>query len=236
MNFEEFLQPAQSVDETPAPSEPSEKDDESPSEEINDHEIELDVQKQVVEQLAADKAEMELVAEEAKAALDTAKADNENARAENEKLLAEIAALKSELAASRTELASVKSELAAERAREFDVQERNPNALALLDRDVELPDRFPGETRDQVLEVLKFARDTAEAEGRNRRAQLLESVLVANEPNGTLAKKREELEKLFTENANIVSGPVIEELKNRGISHKEGEEYLLPSEIIKRNY
>ena len=37
-------------------------------------------------------------------------------------------------------------------------------------------------TREQVLEVIKEARDKAEAEGRIRRAQVLEGVLVANEP------------------------------------------------------
>ena len=61
-------------------------------------------------------------------------------------------------------------------------------------------------------------------------------MLAANEPNGTLAKRRVELEKLFADNANILSGTVIEELKKRGISHKHGEEYLLPSEIVKRTY
>ena len=80
---------------------------------------------------------------------------------------------------------------------EFDQQERNPNALALLDREMELPDRFPGETRDHVLEVIKEARDAAEKDGRRRRAQLLEGVLVANEPNGGLSKKRMALEKFF---------------------------------------
>ena len=108
--------------------------------------------------------------------------------------------------------------------------------IALLDRNIECEDRFPGETRDHVLEVIKEARDRDEADGRVRRAQLLESVLVANEPNGTLTRRRAELEKLFNDNGNILSGLVIDELKKLGISHKKGEEYLLPSEIIKRTY
>ena len=138
--------------------------------------------------------------------------------------------------ALKHELARKDSELAARMEKEFDLQERNPNALALLDREIEVPDRFPGETRDHVLEVIAAARAVAEAEGRVRKAQLLEAVLMANEPNGLLAKRREELEKLFSENNNLVNGPVLEELKNRGISHKNGEDYLLPSEIMKRNY
>ena len=43
-------------------------------------------------------------------------------------------------------------------------------------------------------------------------------------------------EKLFADNGNLVSGPVIAELEKMGISHKNGEEYLLPAEIVKRNY
>ena len=74
------------------------------------------------------------------------------------------------------------------------------------------------------------------SEGRVRRAQLLEGVLVANEPNGTLSKKRAELEKLFNDNANIVTGTVMAELQKLGIPHKHGEEYLLPAEIVKRTY
>lgn len=182
--------------------------------------------------------------------LDVQKAVVEELAAENVELREQMSAKEAELAAVRAELEKAKSELSAEAAkvkdlegrldekffRELDLQERNPNSLALLDRDVDIPDRFPGETRDHVLEVIREARDAAESEGRIRRAQVLESVLVANEPNGTLARKRAELERLFAENGNIVSGPVIEELKRCGLSHKNGEEYLLPSEIIKRNY
>ena len=76
----------------------------------------------------------------------------------------------------------------------------------------------------------------AEKEGRLRHAQLLESVLLANQPVGNLEKKRKALEKFFNDNGNILSGPVIQELEKCGISHKKGEEYLLPSEIIKRTY
>lgn len=182
--------------------------------------------------------------------LDVQKAVVEELAAENVELREQMSAKEAELAALRAELEKAKSELSAEAAkvkdlesrldekffRELDLQERNPNSLALLDRDVDIPDRFPGETRDHVLEVIREARAAAESEGRIRRAQVLESVLVANEPNGTLARKRAELERLFAENGNIVSGPVIEDLKRCGLSHKNGEEYLLPSEIIKRNY
>ena len=111
-----------------------------------------------------------------------------------------------------------------------------PSQVSLLERAVELNERFPGETRDQVLEVIREARDAAEREGRVRRAQVLESVLMANEPVGQLAKRRAELQKLFSDNANILTGPVLDALKKQGILCKNGEEYLLPAEILKRVY
>ena len=96
--------------------------------------------------------------------------------------------------------------------------------------------RFEGETYDHVLEVIKEARDKCEAEGRIRRAQILEAVLVANEPTGNLAKRRAVIEKLFEDNNNILTGQVINELDKQGIPYKEGENYLLASEIIKKTF
>lgn len=207
MNFEEFL---------------SEEKSEKTAEETFAEPEELDIQKAVVEELAADKAKLDIQLEELQqhiAGLERRIADKDT----------EIANLKSQIA-------DLKSKLLDEQERHFDEQSRNPNSLALLDRDVELPDRFPGETRDHVLEVIKEARDQAEADGRIRRAQLLEGVLVTNEPDGSLAKKRASLEKFFADNGNILSGPVIDELNRCGIPYKKGEEFLLASEIMKRTY
>ena len=177
---------------------------------------ELDVQKAVVESLAADKAE------------------------QDERIVTlqkENAALKSELSTLKTKAEEMKAAL----ANVGDVLAKNAETdasskIALIDRDPELNDRFPGETRDHVLEVIREARDAAEKDGRLRRAQVLESVLVANELVGNLQKKRAALEKFFNDNANIMSGPVIAELEKCGIPHKNGETYLLPREILKRTY
>ena len=208
MNFEEFLAEGKEnkvVEETPL-AEPEE----------------LDIQKAVVEELAADKAKLDIQLDEMKQHM-----------AELEKKLEDKAA---EIATLEAKVGELKAKLLDEQERHFDEQSRNPNSLALLDRDVELPDRFPGETRDHVLEVIKEARDKAEAEGRVRCAQILESVLVANEPSGNLAQKRAALAKFFADNGNILSGPVIDELDSCGISYKKGEEFLLTSEILKRTY
>lgn len=176
----------------------------------------LDVQKAVVEELAADKAEQD----EKLASLIQ----------ENSNLKSQISKLEGQISEMKKALENVGEVLAK------NAEDSASNKIALLDRDPELNDRFPGETRDHVLEVLREARETAEKDGRIRRAQILESVLVVNDTVGTLAKKRAELEKIFTDNANILNGPVIEELTKRGISHKKGEEYLLTSEILKRVY
>ena len=177
---------------------------------------ELDVQKAVVESLAADKAEQD----ERIVTL----------QKENYTLKSEVSSLKSSLDEAKAALAKVGDVLAQNAETEVS------SKIALLDRDPELNDRFPGETRDHVLEIIREARDAAEKAGRIRRAQLLESVLVANEPIGNLAKKRSALEKFFADNANIMSGPVIAELEKCGISHKNGETYLLPGEILNRTY
>ena len=184
----------------------------------------IDVQKAVVESLAADKAEQdERLAEQDEriAAL----------QRENNSLKSQIAVLEDKLAQQSQALAKVGEVLAANAEAPIE-----SSKIALLDREVELKDRYPGESRDTVLEVIKESRDAAEQEGRLRRAQVLESVLVANEPVGNLAKKRDTLDKFFRENGNILSGPVIDELNKQGISYKNGEDYLLLSEILKRNF
>ena len=201
-----------------------------------DVEEQIDVQKAVVESLAADKAELDdkiNVLQNQICEKDKLLALKETELAKANELLAEKEALISGL---NIALAEKERILAENIEKTFETMSRNPNSLALLDRDVELPDRFPGETRDHVLEVIKEAYDKSEREGRIRRAQVLESVLVNNDFNGNLSTKRSELEKLFIDNGNIINGKVLEELIKLGISHKNGEEYLLTSEILKRNY
>ena len=190
---------------------------------------ELDVQKAVVEELAAEKAKLaeELAAMRRELALKDG--INKAMEAQKAGLEAQVNALKAEN--SRLEAAIAELEM-----KSFDEQARNPNMLALLDRELELPDRFPGETRDHVIEVLREAKDKAEAEGRLRKAQLLEGVLIANEPTGNLQAKRAALEKFLEANHNVINGAVINELDKYGIKYKDGDKYLLISEILQRTY
>lgn len=215
MNFEEFLKPA----------EPEEALKEKESEEIseNDQAVEevdfsdeLDVQKAVVESLAAEKIEQfEHIVELRKI--------NNQLRSENSELREKIELMREKLA-NVGEVLSCNSESPLS------------NQVSLIDRNCEIGDRFTGESRDHVLEVISQARDEAEKCGRVRRAQILEAVLLANEPNGELAKRRAKLEKIFIDNQYIVNGQVINELDKLDISYKCGENYLLPSEIINRTY
>jgi len=177
---------------------------------------ELTVQKAVVESLAAEKVEQD---ERITALLK-----------ENNALKSENSSLKEKIDELRKKCESLGEVLAT------NADDDKSNKISLIDRNVDLEDRFLGETRDHVLEVLAEACKKAEEEGRIRRAHVLESVLVVNESLGNLAKKREKLVRLFNENGNVISGSVIEELEKEGLSHKNGDEYLLVEEIIKRNY
>lgn len=215
MNPEEFLRPEDFIQPT------EENSTQEPQQE--DEPDELDVQRTVVEALAAEKAELadQFVSLQKKA---------ERLDADKKALAEQINVLKAEKEELRSALERVGEILSRNTERAASSQ------IALLDRDVDIDDRFPGETRDHVLEILREARDNAEKEGRRRRAQLLEAVLVANEPVGELKKRREKIERLFEENGHIINGTVIAALESIGISHKEGDNYLLASEILKRNY
>lgn len=235
-NFDEFI----TKKEPDAETRPVETVEDELVESTEEVEVEvtneLDVHKVVVEELAVEKAELREKMAGQEADMLALKTKYENAIRELEVKKAEVFSLKAEVEGLKGCVNALESKLSAQMAKDVDMQERNPNALALIDRDVDLPDRFPGESRDHVLEVIKEARDRAEAEGRLRRAQVLEGVLLVNEPNGNLAQRREALEKLFANNNNLITGEVLDELNRLGISHKNGEEYLLPSEILKRTY
>lgn len=243
MNFEEFLKPAQK--EVPAPE--TDENEKADVPEAVEAEESADVSQTIADPLAQEMiaaAEPEPTEVEESQQLEVSNAVVEELAKDTVEQQETIKSLRQQVSAQQSEIAALKLKIEEQNialgkvgetlARNSEVPESTK--VTLLERETELPDRFEGETRDHVLEVLKEARDAAEKEGRLRRAQILESVLCANEMNGTLAKKREELKKLFEANANLVTGPVIEELKNLGLTYKNGEEYLLPAEILSRSY
>ena len=211
MNYEDFIRPAEEPEQNVETSEEAFAE-EAPVEPS----VELDVQKAVVESLAADKAEQNVKIAEL--------------RKQNDELTSKVNDLTEKIEQMRMQLAKVGDLL----ARNSELPKSSQ--VTLLERNTELEDSFDGETLDHVLEVIREARDASEAAGRARRAQILESVLVANEPSGNLEKKRQELIKLFNDNQNVINGQVINELDKQKISYKLGENYLLVGEIIKRTY
>ena len=211
MNYEDFIRPAEEPEQNVETSEEAVVE-EAPVEPS----VELDVQKAVVESLAADKAEQSVKIAEL--------------RKQNDELTSKANDLTEKIEQMRMQLAKVGDLL----ARNSELPKSSQ--VTLLERNTELEDSFDGETLDHVLEVIREARDASEAAGRARRAQILESVLVANEPSGNLEKKRQELIKLFNDNQNVINGQVINELDKQKISYKLGENYLLVGEIIKRTY
>ena len=211
MNYEDFIRPAEEPEQNVETSEEAVAE-EAPIEPS----VELDVQKAVVESLAADKAEQNVKIAEL--------------RKQNDELTSKVNDLTEKIEQMRMQLAKVGDLL----ARNSELPKSSQ--VTLLERNTELDDSFDGETLDHVLEVIREARDASEAAGRARRAQILESVLVANEPSGNLEKKRQALIKLFNDNQNVINGQVINELDKQKISYKLGENYLLVGEIIKRTY
>ena len=211
MNYEDFIRPAEEPEQNVETSEEAVVE-EAPVEPS----VELDVQKAVVESLAADKAEQNVKIAEL--------------RKQNDELTSKVNDLTEKIEQMRMQLAKVGDLL----ARNSELPKSSQ--VTLLERNTELEDSFDGETLDHVLEVIREARNASEADGRARRAQILESVLVANEPSGNLEKKRQALIKLFNDNQNVINGQVINELDKQKISYKLGENYLLVGEIIKRTY
>ena len=211
MNYEDFIRPAEEPEQNVETSEEAVAE-EAPIEPS----VELDVQKAAVESLAADKAEQNVKIAEL--------------RKQNDELTSKVNDLTEKIEQMRMQLAKVGDLL----ARNSELPKSSQ--VTLLERTTELEDSFDGETLDHVLEVIREARDASEAAGRARRAQILESVLVANEPSGNLEKKRQALIKLFNDNQNVINGQVINELDKQKISYKLGENYLLVGEIIKRTY
>lgn len=232
MNFEEFIRekedPAKEIINS---SEQHEVEENSFTEEEGfDSSVEIDMQKAVVESLAADKAEIE-------ERLSQLHESENKLRVEKEILSKEVFRLQSEVINLKRSLEeALESQKKIDEFLTKELSPDNSNKVSLLERSFNIPDRFEGESRDHVIEVIREARENAEKEGRVRRAQILESVLVENEPVGKLAENRAELEKLFTDNGYILNGEVINKLDKLTIQYKSGENYLLPAEIIKRLY
>lgn len=200
----------------------------------------IDVQKAVVEELAAEKVAMELKIEELTKKVAELEAEKgalveANKKLEEEKLVIKNAANEYVMVSvENTKLKEENAKLTA--ALVANTESTTSSQIALLDRNVEVPDRFVGETRSHVINAIKVALEEARANNRVRRAQLLEAVLAVNEASDEVEAKRVALENFFANHRNVLDGEVLAKLKEYGIHHKDGETYLLPSEILTRTY
>ena len=86
-------------------------------------------------------------------------------------------------------------------------------------------EKFEGEIREHVLEALVEAARTAGQGGRERRAQILESVLCGNSPSGELQRRRETVKKIVKDAGSTLDDHAIAELERLGFRYVSGNKH-----------
>ena len=132
MKLEEFLNADEEAEASAAEIE--EAEEASPGE--------LDVQKAVVESLAADKVARDEEIKRLNEKNESLRMELAAAKAKNDSLVSQMVEMKKSL----EDVGEILSKNA---------EGETSSKIALLDRNLECDDRFPGETRDHVLEILR---------------------------------------------------------------------------------
>lgn len=192
---------------------------------------EIEIQKSVSESLATDLATANEELADAKQKLADAEAESEalNARRlqledENHRLAADLAAARAtprddaQLAAKDAEIARLKAELA-------EAQRTALSSSVLLEKPAAFSEKFPGELREHVVETLADAVSAAEAGGRDRRARILEAVLVANPPTGELDHRREAVKRIVRDAGSRLDNAALAELEKLGFRYVSGNKH-----------
>ncbi len=192
---------------------------------------EIEIQKSVSESLATDLATANEELADAKQELADAEAESEalNARRlqledENHRLAADLAAARAtprddaQLAAKDAEIARLKAELA-------EAQRTALSSSVLLEKPAAFSEKFPGELREHVVETLADAVSAAEAGGRDRRARILEAVLVANPPTGELDHRREAVKRIVRDAGSRLDNAALAELEKLGFRYVSGNKH-----------
>ena len=192
---------------------------------------EIEIQKSVSESLATDLATANEELADAKQELADAEAESEalNARRlqledENHRLAADLAAARAtprddaQLAAKDAEIARLKAELA-------EAQRTALSSSVLLEKPAAFSEKFPGELREHVVETLADAVSAAEAGGRDRRARILEAVLVANPPTGELDRRREAVKRIVRDAGSRLDNAALAELEKLGFRYVSGNKH-----------
>lgn len=141
-------------------------------------------------------------------------------REENERLAVWLDSARKQLAAKQDvideEVKRLQGELdAAKRTLETEQAKQRGMLLAMPSGVEEV---FPGETREQVIETLRYARDRALDMGCDRGVNLLSHVLAVNTPTGELQRRAEEVEKILRDAGKSVSNSALRALEKLGFT------------------
>lgn len=143
------------------------------------------------------------------------RAARQTAEAERERLRGDVLRL-------RNEIEEMQTTPSAEAAAPVPVQEVRVQGLLKAPATGEV---FNGEVREHVLAALSEARDAAGQSGRERRAKVLEDVLLANVPAGELERRRAELRQIIKDTGSFIDARAISTLERIGFRCVSGNKH-----------
>lgn len=157
------------------------------------------------------------------------------AHGQTDELRAQLTTAETEIARLRAELATAQTALAAQFEKQPagqmpapslpTTEPSTPSETALLDKPSELAEKFFGEIREHVVETLAEAYRAAEAGGRDRRARVLEAVLVTNPPTGELEQRRAEVKQIVKEAGSTLDNAALAALEKIGFRYISGNKH-----------
>ena len=193
---------------------------------------EIELQKAACASIAADLADARRELEDAKRELADAEEETEalNARRlrledENRRLAADLAAARATPPRDDAQLAAKDEEIARLKTLLAEAQRTALSDSVLLEKPAGLSEKFAGELREHVAETIADAVGAAEAGGRDRRARILEAVLVANPPSGDLDRRREAVKQIVKEAGARLDNAAIAELEKLGFRYVSGNKH-----------
>ena len=193
---------------------------------------EVELQKAACASIAADLAAARQELENAKQELADAEEETEALNARRLQLEEENRRLTDELAAARAlpprddaQLAAKDAEIARLQAQLAEAQKTSLSSSVLLEKPAGLSEKFAGELREHLAETIADAVGAAEAAGRDRRARILEAVLVANPPSGDLDRRREAVRQIVKEAGARLDNAAIAELEKLGFRYVSGNKH-----------
>ena len=193
---------------------------------------EVELQKAACESIAVDLAEARRELADAKQELADAEEEAEavNARRlqleeENRRLAADLAAARAAPPRDDAQLAAKDEEIARLKVQLAEAQRTALSSSVLLEKPACLSEKFAGELREHVAETIAAAVSAAEAGGRDRRARILEAVLVANPPSGELERRREAVKQIVKEAGYSLDNAAIADLEKLGFRYVSGNKH-----------